>query len=259
MADPRTKGRMIRRGVSSSHKVASLSREAMVLFFMIIPHLNSHGKMNGSPYYVKGEVVPLVDWFDIPLIEKCLAEISDKTNLKWFMEGRLWYLHSINWQEHQELKGDRLGKDELPSYSGVSPELVPPEVEVEVEEEDKEEGEGKSGDKSPPPSSLFNLWNEVIDNPKATVMNKTRDSKCRLRLRERPLDAWREIFRTIATTPFLCGDNDRGWRADFDWIISNDTNALKVMEGKYEKAQKVHPQKGGYTQDDYRKSIFGRD
>ena len=28
--------------------------------------------------------------------------------------------------------------------------------------------------------------------------------------------------------------NDRGWKADFDWLIANDTNVLKVLEGKYD-------------------------
>jgi hypothetical protein len=37
-----------------------------------------------------------------------------------------------------------------------------------------------------------------------------------------------------AHTPFLCGDGKRGWRASFDWMIENDTNAVSVIEGKYD-------------------------
>ena len=33
---------------------------------------------------------------------------------------------------------------------------------------------------------------------------------------------------------FLTGNNDRKWKADIDWLISNDTNIIKVLEGKYD-------------------------
>jgi hypothetical protein len=52
-------------------------------------------------------------------------------------------------------------------------------------------------------------------------------------MKERSLQEWQEIFRIMIATPFLCGSNDRDWKADFDWIIANDGNAGKVLEGKY--------------------------
>ena len=136
-----SKGRMIRKDISRSQKIASLSKEATVLFVMLIPHFSSFGKMNGSPYFVKGEVVPLLEWFTIPLVERCLKEISEKTNVKWFTVGGLWYLHSVNWEEHQEIRKDRVGKDDLPDYSGTTPGLLRHEVEVEVEVEVQVEGQ----------------------------------------------------------------------------------------------------------------------
>jgi len=38
------------------------------------------------------------------------------------------------------------------------------------------------------------------------------------------------------------GENDRQWVADFDWIIKNDTNWVKVMEGKYDNKGKSKSQ-----------------
>jgi len=78
-------------------------------------------------------VVPLIDSFTIPIIEKCLSEITEKTSVKRFQHNGLWFIHSLNWTEHQELRRDRLGLDDMPDYSGTTPELVPLEVEVEVE------------------------------------------------------------------------------------------------------------------------------
>ncbi|MFA5877543.1 MAG: hypothetical protein WC880_04245 [Candidatus Paceibacterota bacterium] len=118
-ATKRSPGRMLRQAVSQSKKLAALSQDSLALFFLLIPHFNNHGKMAGNPFTVKGTVAPLIAWLDVPAIERCLSEISEKTNVKWFQYEGLWYLQSLSWREHQELREDRLGKDHLPNYPGV--------------------------------------------------------------------------------------------------------------------------------------------
>lgn len=101
----------------------------------------------------------------------------------------------------------------------------------------KEEGviESTPGDKSPPPSALKDLWNEVVKTPFVKEFTKARAIKCRLRMNERTLEEWRQVFQKVKDSPFCQGDNDRGWRADFDWITKNQENSARVLEGKYEK------------------------
>lgn len=101
----------------------------------------------------------------------------------------------------------------------------------------KEEGviEPTPGDKSPPPSALKDLWNEVVKTPFVKEFTKARAIKCRLRMNERTLEEWRQVFQKVKDSPFCQGDNDRGWRADFDWITKNQENSARVLEGKYEK------------------------
>lgn len=41
-----------------------------------------------------------------------------------------------------------------------------------------------------------------------------------------------EVFRIAAHSSFLCGQNDRKWRASFDWIMQPG-NIVKVAEGQY--------------------------
>ncbi len=41
-----------------------------------------------------------------------------------------------------------------------------------------------------------------------------------------------KVFEMAGKSQFLNGDNDRGWRADFDWLIKPE-NAIKVLEGRY--------------------------
>jgi uncharacterized protein YdaU (DUF1376 family) len=59
------------------------------------------------------------------------------------------------------------------------------------------------------------------------------------RIRERRKDGtpadtaawWRKFFASVAAQPFLCGENDRGWTADFDWLLS-PKGFRKVVEGR---------------------------
>lgn len=126
--------RMIKDDISRSAKIAKLSPKALALFCLLIPHFDSYGKMQAHPFTIKGTVCPLIDWLPVEEIEQLLQEISEHTNVKYFQHtDGLYYLHSLNWANHQTLRKDRLGADKLPDCSGSIPEQLRPEVEVQVE------------------------------------------------------------------------------------------------------------------------------
>ena len=145
MGNPKTQGRMIRKDISNSDKISALSPAAAVLFMMMIPHYNAHGKMNGGPGYIKDEICPKISYLTYKNIPDLLKEISSKTNVKWFeKDGRYW-IHSLNFiSNHQTLDPLKVGLDLLPTYSGLTHEIVihkdEVEVEVEVEVEAKAQG-----------------------------------------------------------------------------------------------------------------------
>lgn len=97
---------------------------------------------------------------------------------------------------------------------------------------------------------LFDLWNsEATSLPKATKLTEGRKRKIQARLRERPIDAWGEIFRQMGRSSFLRGESGNGsFRADLDWIIANEENALKVIEGRYDDREKGGISSGRGTQ-----------
>ena len=54
-----------------------------------------------------------------------------------------------------------------------------------------------------------------------------------------------EAFRRAQASSFCVGQNDRHWKADFDWLL-NENNLVKVLEGKYDNpAAAKPPEKGG--------------
>ena len=51
-----------------------------------------------------------------------------------------------------------------------------------------------------------------------------------------------DAFHRAQASSFCTGSNDRGWKADFDWLI-NENNLVKVIEGKYGGSEKPEPPK----------------
>ena len=96
---------------------------------------------------------------------------------------------------------------------------------------------------------LLNIWNEIFSEklPKITKITEQRKAKINSRLplweklaQERNCDIetlLTEVFNKIKDSKFLLGDNDRGWRADFDWFIQSDKQTMKILEGGYENVE----------------------
>lgn len=65
------------------------------------------------------------------------------------------------------------------------------------------------------------------------VSNKKGDLSGYL-LKEEITAVFDELFDKAANSDFMNGKNDRDWQADFDWLIKNNNNFTKVLEGKYD-------------------------
>lgn len=73
----------------------------------------------------------------------------------------------------------------------------------------------------------------------AKTLSKARREKANLRWKENPDRCyWTTVFQKAGTSSFLTGKTERGWKANFDWLIKNEENSLKVFEGAYERGQK---------------------
>ena len=88
------------------------------------------------------------------------------------------------------------------------------------------------------PADVFESWNDMapkVGLPVAKGMTPSRLRQTKARLREFPaMEDWQRAFRHIAETPFLRGENDRGWRADFDFLVQAKS-FTKLVEGSYGK------------------------
>jgi len=80
--------------------------------------------------------------------------------------------------------------------------------------------------------------------PQVMEFGPERRDKCRRRLAKDPkkfIDQFTRAVIRAQQTPFLCGEGDRGWKADFDWFIANDRNVIRVLEGRYDTCARAGP------------------
>lgn len=95
--------------------------------------------------------------------------------------------------------------------------------------------------------SIIEQWNSLsaYGIPKIRSMDKKspRYKYLSVRLDEYGFDTIVEAIRIVEQSPFLMGENDRGWTITFDWFIGK-TNFVKVLEGNYlAKKQKTKQRK----------------
>lgn len=82
--------------------------------------------------------------------------------------------------------------------------------------------------------TLIEFYNNLDIYPKILKLTKKREDKIKERLKDVGYDNLIKAFKEGTKSDFLTGKNkDSKWKADFDWFIANDTNAIKVLEGKY--------------------------
>lgn len=90
-----------------------------------------------------------------------------------------------------------------------------------------------------PYEEIKNEFNCIcVSYSKVTELSDSRKKNINARWKQlKTMDKFREIFTITENTPFLKGENDRNWKTSFDWLMGNDRNCLKVLEGQYNRVR----------------------
>lgn len=88
---------------------------------------------------------------------------------------------------------------------------------------------------SPRAEEFANAWNRHRGSlPKVAEFTESRRKKVQARIRQGiTVERFSEAVKLCTSMPFLLGNNPRGWVATFDWLVENDRNLAKVLEGNY--------------------------
>lgn len=104
------------------------------------------------------------------------------------------------------------------------------------DEERKRKGNGESKVPPTPTQRLIDIYHEHCKTLPRVIkipLSNTSQKHLKQRWREHPEENWWEkYFKHVNESPFLTGDNDRSWTADFHWLIL-PANMEKVINGRY--------------------------
>lgn len=162
---------------------------------------------------------------------------------------------SLNIKERKNIRKQEIKTTPLQENEGGTPPsslgTEAPKASSPSKEEKKPQDKPKEKKQATMPfARIKELWNTLCPSfPKMMVLSEARKNKIRNRVEEmggieQALPILEGIFKTMQETPFLKGDNKRGWKASFDWIFENDKNWVKVFEGNYApgaKPKDIHP------------------
>lgn len=98
-----------------------------------------------------------------------------------------------------------------------------------------------NGDSSaePPPltvDEIVEAWNERMAPqgfPAVRRLTGTRLRQLKARLRENTIEDWQQAMSALERSNFCRGENGRGWRADFDFLLQ-PKSFTKLLEGAYD-------------------------
>lgn len=250
--------RSIHPGLWTDEAFVGLSPCARLLFIGIWNECDDKGLFVWSPLKLKMRIMP-ADNIDAAAL---LAEIEETGQIrKYEIDGKV-YGAVRNFGKFQRPKKPNTvhpSTSEILAFAGHGGEItqlnrskVPHQFPTSGEKpsQRKEEG-GRREDIEPNGSvvsasetpltadELADEWNELAGDlglPKVAKLTDSRKRRANARLRQYPeIEIWQRAFATIRGSPFLRGDNPRGWRADFDFLLQ-DKSFTKLVEGSYGQA-----------------------
>jgi hypothetical protein len=84
---------------------------------------------------------------------------------------------------------------------------------------------------------VVEAWNELAERrslPRVAKLTTGRRKQIQSLIREYSVDDWSTAMIAINNSKFLCGDNERGWKANFDFLLQ-PKSFVKLIEGAYNK------------------------
>jgi uncharacterized protein YdaU (DUF1376 family) len=182
---------------------------------------------------------------DYTLSQAILAELerSGVCDISVTGNGEITAMSRRMFREEHERKQAAIRQKRFRNAHSNGGEAQKLEARYKKEEEDTEGNAVPSGtaNESLSIKDLVESWNEIFNGklPRVTwPLSDHRRAKVVARLREHPQqEFWQHVFDTIGGSGFLLGlANGKGhgkWKCTFDFLIENDTNAVKIFEGGY--------------------------
>ena len=163
-------------------------------------------------------------------VERLLKRLRDRTMIETRAETGVLVISICNYDKYQA------------SDEGGETVSKTPRRTAARQEQDTEQGreEGKK-DKTPltpqrgEAEEIVDHWNEMAKRAglsEIRALTRDRQRSLKARLREHGKELLLEAIAAVEKSPHCCGENDRAWRATFDFVLQPKSFA-KLLEGAY--------------------------
>ena len=230
-------------------ELSALPAETHLLAAALLNYADDEGYFNAHPGLVKAECSPLREAsVTVPVSLQSLSNIG-YLRLGTGNDGKR-YGQVVAFQEHQVISHPKTSKINSKEIVWDSSSTIPvPVHEQSVLNGMEGNGTGKGmeqgreslspfGDREIEEAiSLYNVMAKENGLAVAQRVNGVRSRKIMARLKDcGGIGGWKAALEKVAGNPWLKGENDRGWRADIDFM-AQEKSFTKLMEGAYDRSK----------------------
>ena len=245
-----------------------------IIFYMklLLKSIKSEGRLlfrDVIPY--TPDMLSAITGTDIDTVRVAIEMFTKLDMMEIWDDGTLFMVETQNMigsetdtarrvRKHRKKKAleEKKKKEMLQSNTDETKSNTDIDIEKDIEEDiekDIEEDIEKDTTKEPPApyETIKDLYNSIckdLSKIRSISSSRKRHLKARWKQFEYNLGTFEECFKKVQASDFCKGKNERGWKADFDWLIKNDNNMVKVLEGKYDNKNGGKSIGGNFKQDD---------
>lgn len=188
-------------------------------------------------------------WWSLPTIRRIFARLEDLGILVTSEYNRRrgdrtkWY--AIAYDNLPSAQPDHMGHQNDPTISSErSDHLIKTISSLPKRSTDNSTTEERD---EPPAEQILALYQQHcsrLHQPSQGLTLKRRKRIDEAWAEQPSLDYWEKVFTQAGQSDFLAGQNDRGWKATLDWLLSHST---EVLEGNYDTANQTPRCRDDYT------------
>ena len=209
----------------------TIGARGLLIDLMAIAHgCDPYGYLmaNGQP--LQPETITKLIGMRPQTYRKHIANLSERSRVAIADNGALYIPRMVKDAEYASKQAAFGKKGGNPTLKGTKTQTLKPYSYSEVEK--------KKTPIVPVAGDAIEWWNPIAKKHRLAQirhMPKKRLAQWRRRLGEGMGDVLPEIAAHIARSDFLRnGSNGSKWRVNFDWLVGNETNWIRVVEGQYD-------------------------
>lgn len=236
--------RMIDPSIWQSEDFSRLSTLAKLVFIGLFSLADDEGRGRCNSVFLKSSIFPYDESIRSADIDKTLSEISSNMSVIFYSCNGSSYYCLYNWNTWQKI--DKPTESKIPEYDKETMELLFDEYSTSTRRTldecstnnrrglDPNKNKNKNiKEKEEKRNRIVETYNSVCSNlPQIQKITDKRKKDIDIFLNEFTIEQFEKICNIANTSRFLIGENDRKWKADFDFLMRID-KAIAILEGKY--------------------------